>query len=120
MTRVDLVLVTMAGSEYALFERDGGPAFPHGELRDGEAPAEAARRLVAEWTGTRAPKLEVLDFLAAPGRLTLVMRALLSDAPSTPHRRAPRMGLPAKVGALDGKYVEEALKTSLAYKLTRA
>ena len=31
----------------------------------------------------------------------------------------PRMALPEKVGALAGRDVEEMLKTSLAYKLTR-
>jgi hypothetical protein len=30
------------------------------------------------------------------------------------------MELPARVGELEGKYIEDALKTSLNYKLTRA
>lgn len=118
MTQLRLVCITMAGHEYALF--DGG--FPEGEPRDGEPIGDAARRLVDEWTGTQLPKLEIVDLLAAPGRLTFVMRALLITEPASTTRkltRAKRMELPAKVGSLDGKYVEEALKTSSSYKLTR-
>lgn len=120
MPRVDLVVITMEGNQYVLYERDGAPVFPHGELADAEAPADAARRIVQDWTGTRAPKLELVDLRAAPGALTLLFRAMLVDAPQGDAKRAPRMGLPAQVGALTGADVEEALKTSLNYKLTRA
>lgn len=119
MTRVLLECITMTGSEYALWEREGSARFPNGELADGEAPADAARRIVEAWTGTKAPKLELVDLLATPGALTLVFRALLTDAPSGAPRTYKRMELPAQVGALSGKYVEDALKTSLNYKLTR-
>lgn len=118
MTRVEIVCITMVGAEYALFDRGEGPEFPRGELRDGEPVADGARRLVAEWAGATLPKLEVVDFLSSPGGLAIVMRALVAEAPR-PHRRAPRMGLPPKVGPIDGKWIEEALKTSVAYKLTR-
>lgn len=113
--RVELVCVTMAGNQYVLYEQ----GFPHGELRDGEAPAEAARRVVKEWTGTDAPKLELIDLRARPGALALVFRALLTSDPQGAFRRVERMGLPERVGALSGRDVEEMLKTSLAYKLTR-
>jgi ADP-ribose pyrophosphatase YjhB (NUDIX family) len=117
--RVELECITMSGSQYALFARDGKPpAFPSGALGDGEHPATAARRLVKEWSGTEAPKLEMVDFVASPGRLALVFRALLTSEPKGA-TLAPRMGLPERVGALAGKEVEEMLKTSLAYKLTR-
>lgn len=119
MTRVDLVCITMAGAEYVLYSREDGLVFPHGEVHDGEHPAVAARRLVAEWTGTASPKLELVDVLAEPGSLTFVMRALLVDEPGGPHERRKRMELPERVGRLTGKWVEEALKTSLPYKLTR-
>lgn len=119
MTTVRLVCITMAGNEYALWDR-GGLTFPHGELRDAESPAEAARRVVEEWTRTKAPKLELVDMIAAPGVLTLVFRAMLIDEPQGVARRAKRMELPERVGSLAGKYVEDALKTSLNYKLTRA
>ena len=119
MTRILLEIVTMAGNEYVLWERSG-LVFPHGEARDGEPPADAARRLVSEWTGTRSPKLELVDMVAGPGALTLVFRAMLVEEPKGAAKRAKRMELPEKVGALSGKYVEEALKTSLNYKLTRA
>ena len=119
MTRVELACITMAGSEYVLYPRDGGPAFPHGVLSDGEHPGAGARRLVREWTGTEAPKLEMVDVLAAPGVLTFVMRALLVAEPQGAPQRFRRMELPERVGALSGKWVEDALKTSLAYKLTR-
>ena len=119
MTRVHLVCVTMAGNEYVLYPREGGLSFPHGDLRDGEAPAAGARRLVQEWTGTEAPKLELVDLLAEPGTLTLVMRAMLVSEPKGPVERRKRMELPERVGALSGKWIEDALKTSLNYKLTR-
>ena len=119
MTRVLLECVTMAGSEYVLYPRDGALAFPHGELREGEHPAAGARRLVKEWTGTEAPKLELVDVLAEPGSLTFVMRAMLVSDPQGGPERRRRMELPARVGRLGGKWVEDALKTSLAYKLTR-
>lgn len=118
MTRVLVEVVTMVGSEYVLWDKDG-IRFPHGELRDGEAPGDAARRIVQEWTGTKAPKLEMVDVLTAPGAMTLVVRAMLVEEPQNVAKRAKRMELPEKVGALAGKYVEEALKTSLNYKLTR-
>ena len=113
--RVDLVCVTMAGNQYVAYE-DG---FPAGELGEGEAPADAARRLVKARTGTDAPKLELVDLRARPGGLTLVFRAMLTSEPQGAARRYERMGLPEKVGALTGREVEEMLKTSLAYKLTR-
>lgn len=119
MTRVEMDCVTMAGNAYVLFPRDGGLTFPHGELRDGEAPAAAARRIVKEWTGTDAPKLELVDVLAEPGTLRFVMRALLVAEPEGPVERRGRMELPERVGRFSGKWVEDALKTSLAYKLTR-
>ncbi len=119
MTRVLLECVTMAGSDYVLYPRDGAPVFPHGEVRDGEHPAAAAKRIVKEWTGTDAPKLELVDVLAEPGALTFVMRAMLVADPQGAPERRKRMELPERVGRLTGRWVEEALKTSLAYKLTR-
>lgn len=119
MTRVVLDVVTMVGSHYVLYVREGGPVFPSGDLVDGEQPAEGARRLVREWTGTKQPKLELVDLRAAPGELRLIFRAMLTDDPQGKTVRAGRMELPARVGALAGRDVEEALKTSLAYKLTR-
>ena len=113
--RVDLVCVTMAGNQYVLY----GGAFPQGELRDGEPPADAARRLVKEATGTDAPKLELVDLRARPGALVLVFRGLLTSEPQGDAQRVDRMALPESVGALTGREVEEMLKTSLAYKLTR-
>lgn len=118
--RTLLACIAMSGSQYVLYERDGAPSFPHGELREGEPVPDAMRRVVAEWTGTRAPKLELVDLVSAPGALTLVFRALLTEEPQGAPRRVNRMELPARAGPLEGKYVEEALKTSLAYKLTRA
>lgn len=119
MTRVELACITMAGSEYVLYPRGGGLVFPHGPLAEGEHPAAGARRLVKEWTGTDAPKLELVDVLAEPGLLTFVMRAMLvADPQGSPERRR-RMELPERVGTLTGRWVEDALKTSLAYKLTR-
>lgn len=117
--RVELVVITMAGSQYVLYDR-GGPAFPSGELAEAEAPVAAARRIVKEWTGTDAPKLELCDLRSAPGSLLLVFRAILTSDPQGPSIRLDRMGLPDKVGALLGKDVEETLRTSLSYKLTRA
>jgi ADP-ribose pyrophosphatase YjhB (NUDIX family) len=121
MFRVRLDLVTMAGNQYVLYEGDGaGATFPHGELREGEQPADAARRVVKEWTGTDAPKLELVDLrVVAPGELALLVRAHLTGEPAGKALRVERMGLPARVGALAGADVEEALKTSLSYKLTR-
>ncbi|HVM46346.1 MAG TPA: hypothetical protein VM582_10465 [Candidatus Thermoplasmatota archaeon] len=119
MARVLLECITMVGNEYVLWDREG-PSFPRGELGEGEPPAEAARRLVAEWTGTKTPKLELVDLLAQPGALVLVFRAMLVEEPKGVALRAKRMELPERVGSLTGKYVEEALKTSLNYKLTRA
>lgn len=116
--RVTFDVVTMVGSQYALFERDGHAQFPHGELHEGEPVAAAARRVVAEWTGVDAPKLEIVDLRSERSELAIVVRALLPEAKS-PHTLAPRMGLPPSVGRLPPAYVEEALKTSLAYKLTR-
>lgn len=120
MTRVHLVCITMAGNEYVLSPREGGLAFPHGDLREGEHPAAGARRIVKEWTGTDLPKLELVDMLAEGGALTLVMRAMLVSDPQGAHERRKRMELPERVGALTGKWIEDALKTSLSYKLTRA
>lgn len=119
MTAVRLVCITMAGNEYALWER-GGLTFPHDDVRDGESPADAARRVVQEWTSTKAPKLELVDMIAATGALTLVFRAMLTEEPVGVAKRIKRMELPERVGTLAGKYVEDALKTSLNYKLTRA
>lgn len=118
MARVTLDCITMTGNEYVLWARDG-PVFPFGDVRDGEHPAEAARRIVREWTGTEAPKLELVDFRAAPGELALVFRALLVTEPKGDPVRMKRMELPESVGRLKGRYVEESLKTSLNYKLTR-
>lgn len=119
MTSVRLVCITMVGSEYALWDRNG-LTFPHGDLKEGEQPADAMRRVVEEWTGTKAPKLEMVDVVASPGQLLLVARAMLVEEPKGVAKRAKRMELPEKVGSLTGKYVEESLKTSLNYKLTRA
>lgn len=119
MTTVRVVCITMVGSEYALWDRQG-LTFPHGELKEGEQPADAMRRIVEEWTGTRSPKLEMVDLVASPGALLLLARAMLVEEPKDVAKRAKRMELPAKVGELTGKYVEESLKTSLNYKLTRA
>lgn len=113
--RVELEVVTMAGSQFVLYEK----GFPRGELKEGEAPAAAARRVVKEWTGTDAPKLELVDMMPRPGALALVFRAMLTSEPQGDVRRVNRMELPETVGALRGKDVEEMLKTSLAYKLTR-
>ena len=118
MTTVRLACITMVGNEYALWDRDG-LTFPHGELKDGEQPADALRRIVEEWTGTKAPKLEMVDVVAKPGELLLVARAMLVEDPKGAAKRAKRMELPEKLGMLSGKYVEESLKTSLNYKLTR-
>lgn len=118
MTHVRLACITMAGNEYALWDRNG-LTFPHGDVRDSESPADAARRIVEEWTSTKAPKLELIDMLAEPGALTLVFRAILTEDPQGVAKRAKRMELPENVGTLSGKYVEDALKTSLNYKLTR-
>lgn len=118
MTRLLIECVTMAGNEYVLWERDG-VVFPHGEAREGEALGDAARRIVQEWTGTKGPKLELVDVLSASAAVTFVMRAMLVEEPQGVAKRAKRMELPEKVGALSGKYVEDALKTSLNYKLTR-
>lgn len=119
MATVRVECVTMVGSEYVLFERNGVLSFPHGELKVGEAPGDAARRIVADWTSTKSPKLELVDVVSSAEGLTLVMRAMLVEEPQGVVKRAKRMELPEKVGALSGKYVEEALKTSLNYKLTR-
>lgn len=118
MTTVRLVCITMVGSEYVLWDRNG-ITFPQGELKDGEQPADALRRLVEEWSGTKAPKLEMVDLVSSAGELLLVARAMLVEEPKNAPKRAKRMELPEKVGALTGKYVEESLKTSLNYKLTR-
>lgn len=122
MTRVRLDVVTMAGSEYVLYEREGRPAqFPHDDLRAGEHPAAGARRVVREWTGTDAPKLELVDLrVMGDDQLSFLFRAHLTGEPTTGRSvRAKRMELPATVGTLKGSEVEEALKTSLSYKLTR-
>ncbi|HWG92404.1 MAG TPA: NUDIX domain-containing protein [Candidatus Thermoplasmatota archaeon] len=125
-------VIVMDGTRYALFRphHGGEPVFPHGAFKVGEAPAEAARRLVKEWTGTDNPKLEVVDFLTRDGpgghkTLEFVFRALLTDAPKVGpaaselvHRN--RMELPDRVGTLQGRWIEDALKTGLNYKLTRA
>lgn len=105
----------MAGSQYVLY----GGAFPQGDLGDGEAPADAARRVVKAATGTDAPKLELVDLRARPGALLLVFRGLLTSEPQGQPQRVDRMALPESVGLLKGREVEEMLKTSLAYKLTR-
>src|SRR5438034_463837 len=104
----------MAGSDYWL-AADG--AFPEGELREGEAPAAAARRVVHEATGTDAPKLELVDLRASADGLLLVFRALLTAEPPSAGARHKRMELPERAGTLSGRDVEEMLKTSLAYKL---
>lgn len=121
MTRVRLDVVTMAGNEYILYERGGAPQFPNDALREGEHPAAGARRVVKEWTGTDAPKLELVDLrVAAPDELSFLFRAHLTADPAGKPTRAKRMELPAMVGTLKGSEVEEALKTSLSYKLTRS
>lgn len=117
--RVLLDLVTMVGHRYLLLEREGRPQFPSGEVAPGEAPAAAARRILSEWTGLANPKLEVLDMRPHGQDLQFVLRALFADPPTVPHTTAGRYELPAQVGRLAGPYVEEALKTSLSYKLTR-
>src|SRR5581483_11171780 len=81
MTRVSLACIAMVGSQYVLYERAGVLSFPEGELREGEAVADAMRRLVEEWTGTRAPKLELVDLQHPAGELRLVYRAMLIDEP---------------------------------------
>lgn len=118
--RVLLDVITMQGSRYVLVERDGSARFPAGELAAGETPGAAARRILKESTGLEGPKLEVVDMRPAGGDLQVVFRALVGDAPKTPHRTAGRYELPEDLGRLTGAYVEEALKTSFAYKLTRA
>src|SRR5438067_517345 len=97
-----------------------GGAFPSGELREGESPADAARRVVREATGTEAPKLELVDLRTQGAALLLLFRALLTAPPTAGGSRHKRMELPERVGPLAGRDVEEALKTSLAYKLTRS
>lgn len=120
MTRVRLTCITMAGNEYVLYQdHDGQATFPHGELADAEPPAEAARRILRQWTKTEAPKLELSDMRATPGELHLLFRAHLTQDPHDATGRAPRMGLPERVGVFSGKEIEESLKTSLSYKLSR-
>lgn len=125
-TDLRLVVVTLAGNEYVLFKpKTGGDwAFPSDAFRPGEAPGAAAKRVVAAWTGTKDPKLEILDFRAGPGALAFVFRALLTEDPrageaASELKRTPRMGLPDRVGDLTGREVEEIQKTGLNYKLTR-
>lgn len=120
MTRVLLACIAMAGNQYVLYEKDGALRFPEGELQEREAVPDAMRRIVESWTGTKLPKLEVVDLLSGAGTLTIVYRALLTDEPKGAAKRVNRMELPQKVGLLEGRQVEEGLKTSLAYKLTRA
>lgn len=125
-------VITMDGTRYALFRPKAGgePQFPGGPLELNEAPADAARRLVREWTGTGSPKLELVDMLSrpatgdAPWRFELVFRALLTETPSPGPAASEmvhknRMELPTRVGTLEGRWVEDALKTGLNYKLTR-
>lgn len=120
MTRVRLDVVTMAGNEYVLYERGASPQFPHDELHAGEHPAAGARRVVHAWTGTDSPKLELVDLrVIQPDMLSLVFRAHLTAEPERKAVRVKRMELPERVGDLTGRDVEEALKTSLSYKLTR-
>lgn len=119
MTRLSLTIVTLAGTEYVLFEREGAWAFPSDAFREGESPGAAARRVVEEWTGTTSPKLELMDFVAANDELRFVFRAILTSDPKGAVKRFPRMGLPERVGHLASKDVEEMQKTGLSYKLTR-
>lgn len=113
--KVQLVCIAMWGNQYVLY----GGAFPEGELRPGEQPAEAMRRLVKDTTGTDAPKLEVVDMHATPDALLLVLRALLTSEPRGAFETRARMELPARVGRFSAKEVEDLLKTGLNYKLTR-
>lgn len=117
--RVTLDLVTMQGARYVLLDRGNGPEFPHGELKSGEAPGAAARRILLDWTGLTDPKLEVVDFVTEADELRMLFRAISADLPKVAHKTAGRMELPPKLGRLTGPAVEEALKTSLAYKLIR-
>lgn len=116
----------MYDQKYILLPLSGGAtafAFPEGVLGAGEAPAEAVRRILDSSIGTEVAggaKLELLDLLPADGDLLLLFRALLTELPSVPHRAANRMELPNKVGRFAGRAVEDAMKTSLAYKLTRS
>lgn len=124
MGRVDLRLtvVTLAGQAYVLLsDGDGKQAFPHGGIEAGESPAAAARRVVKEWTGTDAPKLELMDFVPREDALELVFRAFLTGDPVTDRKvtGAPRGGLPDRVNGFDAAALEEMQKTSLSYKLTR-
>ena len=114
--RVEVVCITMVGSDYWLAPSG---AFPAGELRDGESPAVAARRVVHEATATDSPKLELVDMRTDGGTMRLIFRALLTSDPKEGGARHKRMELPERVGMLSGKDVEEMLRTSLAYKLTR-
>lgn len=120
MTRVRLEIVTMVGSDYVTWDSDGLPTFPHGDLDDGESVPAAARRIVHAFSQTENPKLELIDIRSEPGAVTLVLRAMLVSDPQGKTRRFKRMELPERVGSTTGRSVEEALKTSIAYKLTRA
>lgn len=124
MTDLRLVVVTLYGQEYVAFKpREGGGdaewTFPHDALKDGESPAAAAKRVVAEWSGTENPKLELMDFVTEEGTLTLAFRAFVMDDPKEECARFPRGGLPDTVGPLPAATVEDMQKTSLSYKLTR-
>lgn len=118
--KVELECIAMAGNQYVLTLQGGAPAFPRGELRPGEPPADAMRRIVKEATGTDAPKLEVVELRAGKqDALQIVFRALLVGEPQGEHKRVARMELPERVGTFTGREVEEMLKTGLNYKLTR-
>lgn len=119
MVELRAYVVTLSGTEYALFERDSEPRFPDGAFAKGESPRDACRRLLREWCGHDEAKLEVLDFVTAPGSVLFVFRALLTEPPRTPHKRVARMTLPSQVGALKAGEIEEMQKTGLNYKLTR-
>lgn len=122
MPTLPITVVTLAGAEYVLFEGDAGPTFPTDEIRAGEAPADAARRVVGEWTGTKDPKLELMDFRVEGDALRFVFRAHLTAdlATDRAHARHGRGGLPELAGPLEAREIEEMQKTSLSYKLTRA
>ncbi len=125
-----LDVITMVGAEFVLMRtKESGDAwgFPSDTFHVGESPADAARRVVTAWTQTRAPKLELVDWRVShdPWEMAFVFRALLIEEPKVGGavvelKRMNRAELAGTLGRLDGAWVQDALKTGLNYKLTRA
>ncbi len=129
---LSLDVITMVGAEFVLMKprKTKDPetlVFPSSDFLVDESPADAARRVVEAWTGTKNPKLELVDWrvTTSPWEMAFVFRALLIDEPVATDEvesftRVNRMDLPAQIGRLEGAWVQEALKTGLNYKLTRS